>query len=504
MATIEKTGNSRVWVFKWQAGPSHSPEYLEWAKGGSPDWGLGDITRIQVPSKNQFGAFDEAGTVRGQDDRPTMGLTLIYPETKSAILDLVRLGCPIDIQLHFGRCGNPTNYAGGWEKILVFENASFTNYSLGDLGAFESSENAKIDETVDVSAEWFYEVLKMQYGERAASDVGQEIVGIAVYKTIECGGCDNPTDGKTQVFAVSAPFGTSPGVLPEIVFTDDGYVTSGDTWITTATLGQNPSDIEIVGDKVVVIFGGAGNALHYADKQNILDGLETWTKVTTGFVAAKGPNAMTAASAADVWMAGNGGYIYYTTDPTTGVTVQDAGNATTQNLNDIHAYNMDTVVAVGAANTVVYTNDGQTWALVTGPDTVNTPDLNCVFCRGEKEWWVGTADNAMWVTENAGISWTQVRFSGDTAGGAGTGNVWDIQFATYDVGFMSHATAANLGRIFRSTDGGRTWVLAPEKGTMPAADKFNAIATVYKDPNIVYLGGLADNGGDGIIVKGYA
>src|SRR3989304_2854094 len=448
MTVPERTGFSRVWSIQWQAAPSHPPAFHAWAKGGAPTWGLGDITRIQAPSLAQYGAFDEVGTIRGHDEAPTMDVTFSYPESLSEILELVRIGCPIDLQLHFGRCANPTNFDAGWEKVVVMENVLFTNYALGDLGALEASENAKIDETVSLSAEWFYEVKKLSFAERATTDVGQEIVDLVVNTIVSCGDCSNPTDGRTEVFALSSPVTASPGLLPEIIYTDDGYVTSGDDWITTFAIGEDAKAIEIVGSNLVVI-SQSGLALHYSDKQAQLNGAPVWTKVATGFVAAHGPNDIAVASAVDVWMCGQGGYIYYTSDPTGGVSVQDAGVATVQNLNRIYAYNSDVVVSVGAANALVYTLDGQTWRTGVGPDVGHAPALNSVFCLTERIWFVGTADNALWVTEDQGTTWTQVRFTGDTSTGGGVGRVDDVRFASRDCGFMCHATSAPKGYVLR-------------------------------------------------------
>lgn len=120
----------------------------------------------------------------------------------------------------------------------------------------------------------------------------------------------------------------------------------------------------------------------------------------------------------------------------------------------------------------------------------------------EFTWLVGTADNALWYTEDAGVTWTQKRFFGDTATGGGVGTIKDIKFSTRAVGYMSVTISTTKGRLFRTIDGGHSWYVLPDlSGTMPAADSFNQVATCI-NPNIVYAGGLADNTFDGIIVKG--
>ncbi|KKK92607.1 hypothetical protein LCGC14_2701210, partial [marine sediment metagenome] len=78
-----------------------------------------------------------------------------------------------------------------------------------------------------------------------------------------------------------------------------------------------------------------------------------------------------------------------------------------------------------------------------------------------------------------------------------------VHFATPSVGFMAHDTATPAGRILRTIDGGFSWYVVPEGNTsVPANDKFNMLAPCINDPNVMWGGGLADNGTDGMLVKG--
>jgi hypothetical protein len=45
-------------------------------------------------------------------------------------------------------------------------------------------------------------------------------------------------------------------------------------------------------------------------------------------------------------------------------------------------------------------------------------------------------------------------------------------------------------------------VLPDGASSIPANDKINKLTTCYKEANVVFAGGLADNAGDGIIIKG--
>lgn len=497
-----KTPFSRVWTIQYRAAPSHVPTYQGFARAGTLEQGLGDVTSIRIPSKEAYGQFEELAITRGTEDRPTTSLIFKYLMTRSDIEKLAKSKCALDVQIHLGRCKSPTSFNLGWEKIVVFENAVFTNYATTDLGAFDQAEDAVIEETVDLSGEWFYEIIPIRLVERAQSEIGQEIVAIDVVDTAGCGECETPSDGCQRVFAVSAPGTASPGVLAEVLFTADGGITWGDTWITTLAIGEDPTDAEKVGDYYVVISNDS-NSLHYANVDDVLAGTETWNEVTNGFVVTGEPNAIVSVGGADTWIVGDVGYIYYSDDITSGVEVLDAGAATAQNLYAVDAYDVDHVVAVGASNAVVYATDGRLFGAVTGPDTINTPDLLSVLMLDERTWLVGTDDNAAWYTENSGQDWTQMRFPGDTTGGGGTGSVLDIKAATRDVLYMAHKTSATAGRILRSLDGGHSWYVLPEgTGSIPVNDQINSLATCYREANVVYAGGLAGDGADGIILKG--
>jgi photosystem II stability/assembly factor-like uncharacterized protein len=322
------------------------------------------------------------------------------------------------------------------------------------------------------------------------------VVDVVVCDSISCGDCDDPSDGCQKVYAVCRPVAGSPGILPEVIYSADGLTTAGDTDIDTLAATDVPTGATCVGSNIIVV-SNDDNALHWADRDAILAGTETWIRVGTGFVGAGSPYAISCASPRDTWIVGDAGYVYFTTDPTDSVTVQDAGVATAQNLRAVHAYNTDLVIAVGAANAIIYTeNGGDTWASLTGPAPGVV--LNCVFAVSETIWWVGTAGGRLYYTTDQGQNWTEKTFPG-----SGSGEVRDIVFVNQTVGFMAHDTTTPAGRIFRTVSGGNSWYILPEGiGTLPANDRVNALAVCENEPNIVYGGGLADDAADGFLVKG--
>lgn len=496
MAKVQTTGFSRVFLVEGRAAPNHAPEYQGFWKAGGLSWDQGDITSIRVPSPDNYDQFVVVDKIAGEQGDPELTIMARFDTNTSRLLKLARKSCDNDLQIHFGRCGKPNDFNGGWEKIGVLEAARPTTYGTDDLGAMDTSERAVINEEVPFTGEDYYEIKKIILAEQARVQIVQEVVDIYVCDSPSCGSdCVSESDGCSTVFAVTLSAGGSPGLPAEVIYTQDGGATWGETNVSSLAAAENPNAIACVGSSLIVVSNDSVS-LHHALLSEILNGTETWAEVTTGFDAGGPPNAIFNAGPSFSWIVGNGGYIYFTDDPLSLVEIQDAGVATAENLNAVHGYDSENIVAVGANNAVVYTrNGGSTWGSVTGPAAGVA--LNAVFVRREDEWWVGAANGRMYYTVNAGTTWTEKSFPG-----AGTGEVRDIVFSTRSVGWMSHDTVTPAGRILRTIDGGFSWYVAPETtGNIPANDRINALAVCH-DANVIYGAGLADNGTDGFVVKG--
>lgn len=487
---------SRVFLIPYRAGPSNAPAYQGLWKAGALQWNQGDVTLVRVPDPNTYGNFDVVGKILGQPGNPELPIMARYTAQISELFKMAVAGCDHDLQVHIGDCGNPQDFNGGWTKIVVLEAGHITSYRTGELGALDPSERAVINEEVPFSGENAYEITRIAFASKAGAQVTQQVDAITICDSASCGLCGLPSDGCQVIFAATRSTGASPGLFAEIIYSDDGGLTWDDATITSFLAAQNPTALLCVGTNLVVTSDSEAS-IHIADITDLLENGDaaTWTEVTTGFVAGGEPRKLYSASPSATWIVGKGGYIYYTTDPTNGVDVQDAGVATTQQLNAVHGIDDQTLVAVGNSNAVVTTqNGGETWDAVTGPAVgVN---LNTVYMVDSLRWFVGTAGGALWYTENGGSTWVQKRFPGDNAG-----SVTDIVFVTQSVGYMSHNTAAPAGRVLRTIDGGFSWYVAPEgTGVIPTNQGINDLA-VCPDPNKVWAAGLG-SGTDGIIVLG--
>lgn len=495
--TITKTANTRVFLIEGRARPDHSPAYKSCLRMMAVTQGFGDIEKIECPDPNKYGAFIEKGEIKGASERPTTSLEGRFPpDILSDLLKIARKGCSFDVQLHIGSCTDPSLF-DTYDKAIILENGSISNYATDELGALASGDNAVINETSDVSAKDVYEVVPLNVSNKTPVLVVNEVVDVVLCDAISCGDCEVESDGCNKVYAVTTGTSGSPATIPDFIYSLDG----GATWFVHDIEGLTTpaTAVECLGDYVFVTSNG-GNNISYALKDE-MDGVTdpTWTQIATGFVAGGEPNdAWSTGSYA--FIVGDNGYIYGTDDVTAGVSVLDAGVATVEDLFCVHGLSAEFAIAGGENGEIVYTNDGVIWAESPSSPVGIGITINTVWAKSTTEWWVGTSNGHLYYTLNAGTTWTEKTFSG-----SGTGSVESIVFSTNSVGFLSHTTAATKGRILRSINGGATWKLVPEKtGTMPANDKINALAYCTSDANFVVGAGLADDGADGFIVVGSA
>ncbi len=491
-----RTPFTRVFTIEDRAGPAQMPVYQGQARAMGPSWDLGDRTPIREPDPDRYGAFIIVDAIKAERGLPTLSIEARYQFTISEFLRIARRSCPLDAQVHIGECQDPRDFNGGWDKILVLENADISTWSAGELGALEQGEDAVVNETIDLNAFDLYEIKQILFSELAATQVTGNVIDVVICDSVQCGVCGIPSTGCQTFFAITENQVGSPGLPPEIIFSEDAGVTIGQTNVTTLAVNEDPSAMACAGINLVVI-SNDDCGIHYAPIADILDGTETWTRVVTGLVCPNGePNAIFTIGSAFVWIVGDGGNIYFSADITGGVTVQNAGIATTEDLQAIHGWDENNVVAVGNNNAVVFTTDGENWGSVTGPNPATV--LNTIWMRSEREWFVGDAGGQLWYTRDSGLTWTEKTFPG-----SGAGQVRYVSFATPTVGYMAHDTAAVAGRILRTIDGGNSWYVLPEgTTTLPANDRINAIAVSGECPNDLYAGGLGENAVDGFLVKG--
>lgn len=464
----------------------------------------GGTSPVRVHSTKRRGAFDLIATSQEAPDLPSGSISFMHKHGGVPWVDF-DLSCYNNFYELVGTCKRPDDKINGWTDYVKI-------YSYGQGGTRTDSGNTSQDSDdasmtqVDWTYQSIYKLGALNFGNVAAVEVEREVIDVVYGSTIECGTCGPVDDGAKRIYALTKSSGAgSPGTPAEVVYTTDGGVTWANVNITGLGGTVDPTAIEMVGNYLVVL-DTAGNGYWYAEI-NVLTGVPgTWTNVTAGFVAAKQPNDIYVVSPNEVYFCGEGGYIYKSADIPSGVTVINAGSATTSDLVRIHGYN-DTIVAVGESGAIIRSlNRGATFATATTTPTNAT--IRALLVLDDYRIWIGTSGGLVYYTINGGETWTLQSLPGGTLA-----IIDDIVAATDEVIHIAARTATPTGRLITTWYGGESWASSATATqriqSLPTANRFNRIA-VPRDvdattaANHIALGGLSGGGVDGILTLGVA
>jgi hypothetical protein len=449
--------------------------------------GIGSVDPVWVHDPNRIGGYKLVSRSITPPDLASG--TLVMREKHGAVPRALLRGCVYNVYELTGACGNLSDFLSGWsDYVLIYSGAITTSVDGGTRSSFDGDD--PIENSADITLSAVYPIGSLGFGEGAASQVDQDVVDIVFGAGKPCDDCAN---GDQWIYAITNSSGVaSPGLPAEIIYTTD----KGGTWAQANITGFGATEtaywVDIVGNYLIV--GGA--AAYYWSEINQQTGVPgAFTKVVTTVQL----NDVYVAGPREVYFAENTGKIYKATDITAGVVLLSSPTANA--LSRIHGQG-ETIVAVGALGTVVVShNRGTTFSTVTTAPSATT--VQAVFVLDDDLYWIGTVDGNVFWTDTDGEIWHTVTFSG-----YGTGEVTDIVFATREVGYFAHSTAAPVARVFTTWNGGADWTkAAPRILNMPTYDVANRIATPNTgDPgwasNTVAIAGLAGNAIDGIVLIG--
>lgn len=483
-----ESGMIRIFIQDDGINPLASYNYYGCMSLDGPSQDLGTPEPQYCPSPTQRGVWDIIASVRKAQALGTSDFTARADRYMTDIwFELKRRGCKINMAAVIGSCQTPDQF-DDWDAKIVFLGTRLTNLALPTLNSLTGDDNAIIDFSGSFSFEDWDAIKAIRFGEKADATVLAEALDGFFFDSATCGDCGTPSDGCNHLYVLTLANAGSPGLSSQVVYSLNG----GSTWanVDIPTLGGlSGTKMRPMGNKVVVI-SQANGAHHYSPVSSINNGVANWTRVSSGYVATKGPRAIYVQSSNKAYIAGAGGYIYYLTNPTGAVSVLTDGSLTTQDQNDIAAFGK-TVVSVGGNNSLLYSsNGGSTFALVTGPAVgVN---LTAVWCMSPNIWLVGTGNGKLYCTLNSGTSWTEI-------GGfpSGISVINDIWFEDELVGYLA-AEVNGTAYVFRTTDSGNTWQnSAPHVASLPSAVRVNFVYSCGR--NSVFAGGRKTSGGDGMI-----
>lgn len=451
----------------------------------------GDVTRIECPDPTQYGKFREMGVIRGEKGRLTTTLSRrMIIEEIAQLRKLFDEDCPFDAHLHWGVCTDPTafnQYAAAW----VLRDVYVTNWSTDPVVALQSGDRNPVNESIDVSAGDFYQILAtLRYTARAATLTTDPVVDLAICGFKSCGGdaCP-PSNGCDKVYAISDAC--------QLFVSLDG----GGTWNEIAVTcpgdpAETPVGVTCLGDYVVIV---TAEGSYIYDLRNNLDLDDaSWASVQGAITVGTDGNPIgihtVFTSTGPVALIYTDTGRIFALDSNLNLTLQNDEVAADAAINNMASGSGVIVAALDGG--VVMVNSNGIWS-----QTANAPtatDLHSVVVKTAKNWYVGGEDGELWCTADGGCTWAQVVFPESAEPGT---VVTDMAMSNTHVLWMAAG-----GRIYRSIDGGSSWVIEPNDsspGCRIAAAELGTVSKVVActhDPNRIMGVGTADTAG--LIVLG--
>jgi hypothetical protein len=497
---------NEVGVFVWRSADfSEAPAFLggdDLAAGqrsiiGTLEQALGTREPIYAPSATRRGQIDIVGTITGAPELPSLQLNEhIDPNSREYLDTLKEQKCLIDMAIAAGKCGSPDNL-GNWSKIYLVAQARANNLSYSEFQNFEAQQAVMMLEgTLDALR--YGIVLPVTMGRKADSTVLAEVIDGIIIDDPSCGDCKPYEVPNAGLFAVANDNAGSPGLPAQIVYSIRQGVGSFNTVNVNSLSGSNAPSALIQASRYLMVLSETDDAHHIAEVSRFTNvaPLNPFSRVSTGYVSSNGPRAAWAQSPRRILIAGENGYIYLCINPATGVTVLDAGNATTEDANAVSGAGANIAVIAYNNNVLVYSTDyWSTWNSLTGPEV--SANLTALQVFDRYNWAVGTSTGKWWLTTDGGETWTQVILPGQSSITA----IDDVSFSPTEpnVGVMAVTTATG-GVILRTFSGGREWY-----DTAPAIAQASDTGTNYNfvatgGYNVVWAGGL--DATDGMLALG--
>lgn len=466
---------------------------------------LGTISPVWVPDPQRVGAYRLVGRTLAPPELDSSSVTLLEKHG-SVPLAVGRLNCALNIYEMTGNCKDLSSLLNGWDDfVLIHSNGLVEGITLG---ARTGWDDGQVEDVLQVKWGETYGVGKLGFGEDFSTQIDRELVDVVYGSNEQCGECGPSDDGTQRIYAVTKSSGSgSPGLPAEIVYTTNGGATKSQANIAGFGATEDPLGIDLAGDKLIVFSTGG---IYWATI-NVKTGVPSaFTKVTTGLVAGKTLTDIFVLNSREIWFSALGGYIYKSTDIASGVTAISAAGATSQNLLRIHGDGNDTIVATGAASTVVKSvNRGVTWGTTTASPSAIPADIGAVQVLDTNRFWVGfLLLGRLFYTLDGGETWTEKGFTG-----SGAGSVRDILAVSDEVIHVLYddngptaflLTTFNGGADFAMNNSGSdrilNWPVFSRGNRLAAPD----VSDLTVSSNNLVVAGLSGGGVDGVWIQGSA
>jgi photosystem II stability/assembly factor-like uncharacterized protein len=485
------SGEGALWAQR--NGPNTVPVYLGCHQLGDVDQPEGDLELIYCPDESGPSRFKTVGSLQGAAGAITTSVTT---DVTDELDELERTKCPFTLFVHMSKSGRKDVFTN-FDRTYVFVNVRITSRGLTNLTARTPDDNARSEQTFDLSAEELLRLVTPTINRQSISET-QSINDITFCNEETCRTDEDPASAicQTGFAACDGPLG-SPSASANVLVT-----TNGGTWAATDAdpfdIEENVSGVECFAlsrDTTRVLASrGSMNAGIAAEVAYSDDSGATWTLVTVGTATGKyvpTGQSMFAFDRNSIYVGLDNGYIYKSTDAGLSYTAIESGTIHAAAWNAIMFVDENVGWAVGAANIIARTIDGGTsWSQVTGPAAEAGNDVLTVWVLDRNRAWIGYDSGRLYYTLDAGVTWSERAFTG-----SGVGDVRDVAFLNDSLGFLATDNASPLGAIHWTIDGGYTWTAL----TTPTNAGLNRLYIC--DQWTIFTCGEAQ-GGTGFIAKG--
>lgn len=486
---IARNDHSRAFIFRSGVNVCcPNPHYFPCMGIDSLSQDFGDITKIECPDPYNYGKFIEVAGIPGEVGRMTTTLTTRLSRTELSLFRSMAVkGCPFDLHLHFGLCQRPTDF-NAYDKVLIFKDVYVTSYGTDPLVALTSADRDSIMETVDISIGDYYEIVLLDYLERASvlTDTLQPIIDSTWTDTPNCGlDCPESSDGCSYGVAID-----ENGI---VIRTSDGGV----TWTQQTAdwdAGDNHVGISWLAGYAWSAQNNATNTFAFASKDDIWDDVAPTAEPSGAATGTVFTDQETGQSIGIV--VGSAGFIGTLLDPCKGFEDMYVGTITTETLNKVQFKpGTDTALVVGENGTVIYF-DGQDFKTVTTTGTaIAGLSLTAALPLSSTKWLVGDSLGNIYCTADCGNTWEEMKCASTKS------PVHDIQQG--DTG--GHVIYASIGTdLLKSIDGGCNWAVPTKDSCIKSISSTTVeildILPCPYDPN--YYVFVGQDGATGVTLTG--
>lgn len=476
-----RTSQSRVFVAEGKPGPNNPPIFQGCLAMGGASQTVGDTTFILCPSPDGYDKFAKVGKIVGTEESVETSLTGWFPMNQlSNIIKWGRAKTPLAIHVHFGETSNPQNFNSHIKAVIFDDDAQITSTDIGEMGQLE--ESSSIEQSADISAADYYEVVPLNYIVRVADLIDTPAAGAAMARLYDT---TLPLDNRFGFYVAAA--GDGAAAAPELIYSIDGGATWSAMDLSAAIAAPNQlTGIAVVNEVPVMISEDTQNT-YYAD---VLSGATAATEVVVGQAL-----SCIAGVGSAAYVGGPSGYFGIIEDYTAGPTAMTLG--TSADIVSVHALQGGIILAGTDDGYVFFSTDGVNF----GSYEVEAGQIITAVCAVDADtFWAGSDTGNLYYSVDAGTTWASRGFPG-----SGSGTVTGIVFPELSVGWVAHDPGgATPGTLIKTVGAGAvgTWYQVPNGGGLPTI-KSHKLASLIGAPNRLLLAGAVDAAGtDGQIILG--